>query len=600
MMFTKQKGKTLAVLMFVLVLTIYLSQEVGAVTYRLQDAETEILEDTLVIETYVYDDFNFGAYNALQSGEDNFDNETGSYVKYDITSLPADSVISNAMQCNYIPTNLYDTGETITATIYGVDNQTWMEGNGTTSAGLNCSVASGCQNGITWNTMPDKGNLLDTNNTFDGDDNNFWICFNVTEFTNSSFNGSDSNTSFYINATREYGQNDRILFYSKEDVTASTYHYLDIIFTSETLDIINPNMTISSPINTSYSAEFDLNITVSENATWCGYNFDGGTNTTLLNDTKTNWFIEVTPGSDGTQQLNVYCNDSTGNYGLNDTIWLTYDTTAPVVLINASPINQTYNFSSSLPININVTVTDASTNISTCLWNLDDGTNATMLNSSTTVWYIQTNSSLEDEYTYQLNIYCNDTENNWGLNNSIWFTYNDDSIVVTITNPVTGTYNNNGHTLTVTTDVSADTCQYMIGPSDSNNTMSGSGTSWSSEILVPAGTTTIWVYCLNGTYYNQSSASIGYSTGGGGGGGGGETYINETTIIGSTAWFEGDGVCDWTVGEPASSEDCQLEFSIDSVQMLIIFGIAILVAYVIVTSYIKSQPKKRKKWMDYV
>lgn len=87
------------------------------------------------------------------------------------------------------------------------------------------------------------------------------------------------------------------------------------------------NITIDSPSNTTYtSAPININVTTSEFSDACLYNLNGGTNTTLLNDSMINWFTTTTPASNGLKQLNIYCNDTAGSMSLNDTIWFTYTT----------------------------------------------------------------------------------------------------------------------------------------------------------------------------------------------------------------------------------------------------------------------------------
>ncbi|MCK4714427.1 MAG: PGF-pre-PGF domain-containing protein, partial [Candidatus Aenigmarchaeota archaeon] len=90
-----------------------------------------------------------------------------------------------------------------------------------------------------------------------------------------------------------------------------------------TIDTTAPGIAITSPLNQSYSAwGVNLNVTTSEPAA-CLYNLNGGSNTTLNNDSVTNWFTVINTGSDGLFHLYAYCNDTLGNMGMNDTIWFT-------------------------------------------------------------------------------------------------------------------------------------------------------------------------------------------------------------------------------------------------------------------------------------
>lgn len=94
------------------------------------------------------------------------------------------------------------------------------------------------------------------------------------------------------------------------------------------------------------------------------------------------------------------------------------DTTAPTITIDNPNDGTTYD---TLPIDINVTLNE---NGDWCGFNLDGGANTTLANSSMTNWYSQTNSSLVSGTTYTLNVYCNDTSGNMGLNSSVSFTFN--------------------------------------------------------------------------------------------------------------------------------------------------------------------------------
>jgi len=90
-----------------------------------------------------------------------------------------------------------------------------------------------------------------------------------------------------------------------------------------TTDLI-PTITIQSPTNKSYSTStIWFNATASETIdTWI-VNYNGTNHTHSINTS-----LEV---EDGSFQLLFYANDTTGNWGLNDSIYFTVDTTAPVI-----------------------------------------------------------------------------------------------------------------------------------------------------------------------------------------------------------------------------------------------------------------------------
>jgi parallel beta-helix repeat protein len=91
---------------------------------------------------------------------------------------------------------------------------------------------------------------------------------------------------------------------------------------SLTVDTTAPGMTIASPQNTTYtSPSIDLNATASETVNLCWWNIDSGENDTLAGS-GTDWDDIITAGQ-GLHQLFVYCNDTVGNLGLNQSVWFT-------------------------------------------------------------------------------------------------------------------------------------------------------------------------------------------------------------------------------------------------------------------------------------
>ena len=97
------------------------------------------------------------------------------------------------------------------------------------------------------------------------------------------------------------------------------------------LDITPPTIQVQSPTNTTYAnSTIYFNATADETiSTWVanynGTNITGFTiNTTLI--------VE-----DGNHHLLLYANDSAGNFGLNDSIYFTVDTTAPTATFTCSP-----------------------------------------------------------------------------------------------------------------------------------------------------------------------------------------------------------------------------------------------------------------------
>ncbi|MFP4116767.1 MAG: hypothetical protein ACLFTY_02000, partial [Candidatus Aenigmatarchaeota archaeon] len=93
-----------------------------------------------------------------------------------------------------------------------------------------------------------------------------------------------------------------------------------------------PQVNVESPENRTYgSKDVDLNVSVSEPAESCWWNTDPDEDQTSGNETfsgseETTWNDIIEFGSDGTYGLEVYCNDSAGNVGVNDSVVFTVST----------------------------------------------------------------------------------------------------------------------------------------------------------------------------------------------------------------------------------------------------------------------------------
>jgi hypothetical protein len=116
-------------------------------------------------------------------------------------------------------------------------------------------------------------------------------------------------------------------FYTRCRLHDGTEYSSPIRSTSYTIDSTPPSIDIDSPLNQSYDQNsIDINVTTGDTADACLWNLDGGTNHSMSNDSTTNWFDIITFSGGGLYQLFVYCNDSVGNMGMNDTIWFTANT----------------------------------------------------------------------------------------------------------------------------------------------------------------------------------------------------------------------------------------------------------------------------------
>lgn len=261
-------------------------------------------------------------------------------------------------------------------------------------------------------------------------------------------------------------------------------------------DTTPPTVTIDNPGNITYtSVPIDINVTSSEDTDTCQYMIDSGSNTTMTGS-GTDWDAEASP-SEGTRHLEVYCNDTSNNWGYTD-IWFSYDGTKPTITVD-SPDNTTYN---SEPINVNITVSEDAAN---CTWAIGGGTNYSMNNDSMTDWHYPLTGV--PETTNVLWIYCQDLAGHWGLNNSIAFTYDVSAPVITINTPDNISYTEAPVSISVSTDETANWCGYNLND-DANTSLSGAGTSWSGSVSPPTdGLHLLNVYC-NDTYGFMGFSSV--------------------------------------------------------------------------------------------
>ena len=121
---------------------------------------------------------------------------------------------------------------------------------------------------------------------------------------------------------------------------------------------------------------------------------------------------QYSPGSSATARANIISTYNWSIYdgGINDSV-------APNITIN-SPTNTTY--TSSATITFNVTASD-DVEVNACVYSLDEATNQSMTNLTTTTWNA-TNTSMTNA-VHNVTFYCNDTSNN--INSStVFFTVN--------------------------------------------------------------------------------------------------------------------------------------------------------------------------------
>ena len=168
-------------------------------------------------------------------------------------------------------------------------------------------------------------------------------------------------------------------------------------------DTVAPGISVVEPMNVTYGyGDVFVNVTVDEDVFACFY--DVGFGNASMNGSARD-FNAIVSAIEGVNWLLVYCNDSAGNVGVNDSLFFSVDSVAPMVDIVA-PENRTYN---EMWVWVNVT-TDGSF---WCGVSLNGTENVSLLNKTVLLsdeWYL--NLSVGAEGANNVTVYCNDSVGN--------------------------------------------------------------------------------------------------------------------------------------------------------------------------------------------
>ncbi|MFA6074113.1 MAG: Ig-like domain-containing protein, partial [Candidatus Woesearchaeota archaeon] len=183
---------------------------------------------------------------------------------------------------------------------------------------------------------------------------------------------------------------------------------------SFTIDTINPDINITSPLNNSNSSDNTLDVfyTISDsNLASCWYSND----TYLVNTSLTcGQNITSIIWSDAFHNVTIWANDSAGNENASR-ISFTIDTTAPngIILL---PLSQ--NYANNESINLNISVIDLGVGLSSCWYSILNSTGGGIVIDNTTIQIVSgvcqnTSFNLTAlDNNYKLILYSNDTLNN--------------------------------------------------------------------------------------------------------------------------------------------------------------------------------------------
>lgn len=149
------------------------------------------------------------------------------------------------------------------------------------------------------------------------------------------------------------------------------------------VDVTNPSVSIANPSGTYMSLPIPIDFSASDanlNTSTCFYQLDGGSFIQLVSCDNSSLTT-----SDGSHSILIIADDYAGNSG-NDTSSFDLDSTPPSVTID-SPTG-TYNIvADGDPVDLNVTITDATSGINTtsCTYTLDGGSPTALVNCSSTI-----------------------------------------------------------------------------------------------------------------------------------------------------------------------------------------------------------------------
>jgi len=203
-----------------------------------------------------------------------------------------------------------------------------------------------------------------------------------------------------------------------------------------------PIINVISPTNTTYGVNsIYINATASEAISSWIANWNGTNVTITINTTRT---IE-----DGVHHLFLYGNDSFGNWGMNDSIWFSVDTTAPSVRM-IYPTNTTYALA---PTQLNFSVSDI--NLYSCWYSIGFGQNITT-SCSANITGVPSSEGL-NTWT----IYANDSVGNENQS-SVTFLVDTTAPTITFVYPANNSYFYDNYTgyINVTVNESGGNCSF--------------------------------------------------------------------------------------------------------------------------------------------
>lgn len=350
------------------------------------DIQDDFLNESVIWDSYVQGGLpntNFGTNADLLVKWGSPKDRT--YAMFDISGIPADKVIEDAQACFY----LYNDQGDHNVSIYHV--YTWNGTNETT---------------LTWNNEPcgeDFDNVIncnltaeDTINT-DGNQDETWQCWNVTNIVNYEYTQDKDNVSFSL-TTPNNGNADK--YYSKDYTdNVSLRPYLNITYSSSN---IAPIITLISPEATLYTENESLNLTFivedeDENLDSCWYNIDDGNNITITDCDNTTFSV----ADSASYILMVFANDSEG---LESSDSVSFDVDATGVAVSITQPTGTKTSRTNIPVQYNVVGSNV-----TCWYNVKTSIGGSVIDNTTLVDCGSSSFNVSVDGDYVLNLFANNT-----------------------------------------------------------------------------------------------------------------------------------------------------------------------------------------------
>ncbi len=259
-----------------------------------------------------------------------------------------------------------------------------------------------------------------------------------------------------------------------------------------TMDTSVAAPTINNPTNTTVNSDAfnftytDVNCSV--------YSADGNTNVTNCSIVSNEWTGTLSGLSDGTHNITVWVNDSTGNWNYSQRFW-TRDIDAPQLTFE-SPLNQSYSVNWAW---FNVT---SDQTVDWCGYSMNGTANVTMSNDSTTHFFAYVTGLSQGQHN--ITFWCNDTTGNMNNSEIRYFRIDTTFPTMSLILPGNTTYTSTSRTLNYTiSETNIDTCWYEYN--STITTLGGCTNTSFTALNNQQSTLTLWI---NDTAGNTNSSSV--------------------------------------------------------------------------------------------